>query len=56
MDMGFIRLESDRSIYIYVKGDVKIIVLIYIDNITFASKSKSAIDATVAEFSKHFKI
>jgi len=56
MDMGFTRLESDRSIYIYVKGDVKIIVPIYIDDITFASKSKSAIDETVAEFSKHFKI
>jgi len=56
MDMGFTRLESDCSIYIYVKRDVRIIVLIYIDDITFASKSKSAIDATVAEFFKHFKI
>ena len=56
MDMGFIRLESDRSIYIYVKGDVKIIVPIYIDDITFASKSKSSIDAAIKEFSKHFKI
>jgi len=56
MDMGFTRLESDCSIYNYVNGDVKIIVPIYIDDITFASKSKSAIDATVAEFSKHFKI
>ena len=36
MDMRFIRLESDHSIYIYVKGDVKIIVSIYIDDITFA--------------------
>ena len=26
MEMGFTRLESDRSIYIYVKGEVKIIV------------------------------
>ena len=54
--MGFKRLESDRSIYIYVKGEVKILVPVYVDDITFASKSKKAIDDTVAEFAKHFKI
>ena len=54
--MGFVRLQSDCSIYLYSKGEVKIIVPIYIDDITFASKSRTAIDATVAEFQKHFKI
>ena len=30
--MGFSRLESDRSIYVYVKGDVRVIIPIYIDD------------------------
>jgi hypothetical protein len=56
LKMGFTRLESDRSIYIYVKGEVKIIVPIYIDDITFASKSTAALDKAVNELSQHFKI
>jgi hypothetical protein len=54
--MGFTRLESDRSIYLYTKGEVKIIVPIYIDDITLASKSNAAIDKTVKELSQHFKL
>ena len=34
---------------------VRIFVPIYIDDITFASKSTSAVDATVKELSSHFK-
>ena len=54
--MGFTRLESDRSIYLYVRGEVKIIVPIYIDDITLASKSTTAIDSAVDDLKKHFKI
>jgi hypothetical protein len=54
--MGFKCLDSDRSIYIYVKDDVCIIVPIYIDDITLASKSSAALDKAVHTLSQHFKL
>ena len=53
--MGYKRIEADRSVYIYSNGSVRIFVPIYIDDITFASKSTSAVDAAVKELSSHFK-
>ena len=35
--MGFKRLESDHAIYIFVRDDVRIIIPVFIDDITFAS-------------------
>ncbi len=37
-EMGFKRVEADRSVYIYSDGHVRIFVPIYIDDITFACK------------------
>lgn len=54
--MGFTRLESDRSVYIFIRGDVRIIVPVFVDDITFASKSQEAIDSTIQELSTHFKL
>jgi transposase InsO family protein len=54
-EMGFKRIESDRSVYIYSNEEVRIIVPIYIDDITFASKSSAAIDKYVSLLSQHFK-
>ena len=54
-EMGFKRIESDCSVYIYCNDEVKIIVPIYIDDITFASKSPSAIDKYVKILSQHLK-
>ena len=56
VDMGFTRLQSDRSIYIYIRGDVRIIVPVYIDDMTLASKDTAALDRTVEELSKRFKL
>jgi hypothetical protein len=56
VSMGFIRLESDRSVYIYTKNGVRIIVPIFVDDITLASKSQKALDDTVEELSKHFPL
>ena len=53
--LGFKRIESDRSVYIYSNGEVRIIVPIYIDDITLASKSSTAIDKYVQLLSEHFK-
>ena len=54
--MGFKQLESDRSIYILIHGDVHIIIPIFIDDITFASSNSVAIDSAVKELSSHFKL
>ena len=35
-DLGFKRCKSDPSLYIYARGDVRIIVPIFIDNITIS--------------------
>ena len=54
-ELGFNRIESDRSVYIYFNGEVHIIVPIYIDDITLASKSPTVIDQYVQLLSYHFK-
>ena len=47
--MGFSRIESDHSVYIYSRDSTKIISPVYIDDITFASPSSSALDPVVQE-------
>jgi Reverse transcriptase (RNA-dependent DNA polymerase) len=54
--MGFKRLESDRSLYLYLRNDVQITVPVYIDDITLASKPTSAVDKVVGELGQHFKL
>ncbi|KAF7760461.1 hypothetical protein Agabi119p4_11137 [Agaricus bisporus var. burnettii] len=54
--IGYSRLRSDSSIYIYSKGDIKVIVPIFIDDITLVSKSDAAMTSAVTELSKHFKL
>ena len=54
--IGFKRLESDRSIYLYLRDDVKIIMPIHVDDLTLASNSQSAIDHVVKELAQHFKL
>ena len=56
ISLGFKRLESDRAIYVYAKDDVRIIVPVFVDDITMASKSKAKLDEMVALLAKHFKL
>jgi hypothetical protein len=56
VSIGFKRLESDRSVYIYAKNGVQIIVPIFVDDITLASKSQKALDDAVEELAKHFPL
>jgi hypothetical protein len=56
VSMGFKRLESDRSVYIYERDGVKVIIPIFVDDITLASKSQKALDETVEELAKHFPL
>src|SRR3954454_21563106 len=56
VSLGFNRLNSDRSIYIYVKGDVRIIMPIFVDDIILDSSSQSAINSTIKDLAAHFKL
>ena len=42
--LGFKRLHSDHSVYIYVKGDTRILLPVWVDDITAVSKSKEFLD------------
>jgi hypothetical protein len=54
--MGFTRCEADRAVYIYTRGEVRVIVPIFIDDITLAGSSTSAIDKVVEDLKSHFKL
>jgi hypothetical protein len=54
--MGFKRTNSDHSVYVWVRGEVKVIVPIFVDDLTLASKSKAAIAEVKQELKKHFKV
>jgi transposase InsO family protein len=55
-NLGFIRTESEHSFYIYEHNGVKILVPVYVDDLTLASKSKSALVKLKADLASNFKI
>lgn len=55
-ELGYRRLESDRSVYIYSKDGVMVIIPVFIDDITLASNSQASIDKTIKELEVHFKL
>ena len=54
--MGFKKLVSDPSVYIFERDNIKVIVPVWVDDITLASKDASAIERFVEELKKHFKL
>ena len=55
-ELGFTCIKSDTSIYIWIRGDVKIFVPVFVDDLTLASKSISAISHVKTELGKRFKL
>jgi hypothetical protein len=53
---GFRRLRSDASIFVWEDADSKVIVPVFVDDITLASKSKPKIQMLKALLAKHFKL
>jgi transposase InsO family protein len=51
---GFRRLRSDASIFVWEDADSKVIVPVFVDHITLASKSKSKIQMLKTMLAKHF--
>jgi len=56
LELGFKKTYSDASLYIYDRDDIKIIMPVFVDDITLASKSQDALDKFVIELGKHFKL
>ena len=56
LSMGFVKTYSDASLYIFDQDGIKVIVPVFVDDITLASKSASKLDYFVTELGKHFKL
>ena len=54
--MGFVRLKSDASVYVYSKGQMRIIIPIHVDDLTLAGPVRSELERVVQELSQHFKL
>ena len=54
--MGFIQIKSDPSIYVFLRDTLRIIIPVFVDDMTLISKSKPAIQAFIKELSTHFKL
>jgi hypothetical protein len=52
----FRRLCSNASIFVWEDADSKVIVPVFVDDITLASKSKPKIQMLKALLAKHFKL
>src|SRR5882724_3347739 len=53
--LNFTRAYSDASLYIYTCGDIKIIIPVFMDDMTLMSKSEQALECFIMELGKHFK-
>jgi len=54
--LGFKCVQSDNFIYIYSKIDIKIIVLVFIDNITLVLKYNFTMAFTDQDLQQYFKL
>ena len=55
-DLGFKKVRSEPCVYIFLRGDDRVIVPSYVDDLHIASKSKEAIQRVKDELSKRFKL
>jgi hypothetical protein len=54
--LGFSKVLCDHSIWVFEKDGIRIIVPVYVDDLTIVSKSRAAIDHLIEELKKHFKL
>ena len=54
--MGFSQTYSDAAVYVYVKGDICLILPVFVNDMTFAFQSLKAIKDTIQQLQKHFKV
>src|SRR5713101_2129528 len=56
LEMGFTCVQVDSSIYVYSKAKVRIILPVFVDDITLASNSFEAIQSIITQLSTHFRL
>jgi hypothetical protein len=56
IELGFSCIRSDASVFVWAKDGVRVIVPVFVDDITFASKAKAKIQELKLELGKHFKL
>ena len=56
VSMGFKRAIVEHSIWIYQRDGVRIIIPVFVDDMTIAAKSKEAIQKVKDELREHFKL
>jgi hypothetical protein len=56
VSFGFKQVLCDHSIWVYLKDGVKIILPVFVDDMTIASKSKEAIQKLKDDLKHHFKL
>ena len=54
--MGFNLVRCDYSIWVYRRDEVRIIIPVYVDDMTIAVKSKQQYESVRDELAKHFKL
>jgi len=54
--IGFERIDCDYSVYVYRRGDDRIMMPIHVDDLLLASNSKAAIQRVKSDLTTHFKI
>ena len=54
--LGFDRLVCEHSVWVYLRDGVRVIIPVFVDDITIAAKSKDAIQRVKDELRAHFKL
>ena len=54
--MGFSLIDSDNSIWVYTKEGIRIIISVFVNDMTTAAKDKSSINWVKNELKKRFKL
>jgi hypothetical protein len=54
--MGFRRITCEHSVWVYGRGDERVIIPVYVDDMTIAAKSRDRVDKIIQELKKHFKL
>ena len=56
LKLGFSRLVCEHSVWVYLRDGVRVIIPVFVDDITLAGKSKAAIQRVKDDLCKHFKL
>jgi hypothetical protein len=54
--MGFERVRCEHSVWVYQKDQARVIVPVFVDDMTIAAKSQTDINRVVEDLKRHFKL